>query len=147
VLPNLYKLVHGTHTTQDSPIAQFYVTGNLGIIAHDTVTANQAIVCQVTVSHDQAIVAHFGLATVFGTTVNSHKFADGGIVTYFDKRFFSFKLKILRDGGDNGTGENAAVFANSCTFHDGYIATDPGTLTNFYILMNNSEWVNLNIGC
>ena len=44
-------------------------------------------------------------------------------------------------------GKDPAIFSDPCPFHNSYIRTDPGTITNLNILVNNSEGINLYIGC
>ena len=132
---------------KNSIIANITWPGHLCIVAHDTVIANNTIMCNMAVCHDQAIVSHFGGPPVFAAPVNGYKFPNGSIITDLYSCIFTFIFKVLRNGRNNSTRENAAVLTNSCTFHNGYIAADPGAFTNFYILVNNTKRINLYIGC
>src|SRR6187399_1341992 len=119
---------------------------HLCVIAHDTVIAYNTIMCNMAVCHDQAIVAHFCCPPVFAATVYRYKLTDGCIVTDLYCCMFAFVFKILRDGCYNSPRENAAVLSYSCTFHNGYVAAYPGAFTYFYILVNNTEGINLYVG-
>jgi len=119
--------------------------GQLGIITHDTVIAHDAIMCNMTVGHDEAVVAYLGCPPVFAAPVYRNKFTYGGIIAYFHGGTFTLVFQILRNGCDYSAWKNAAVLSNPGTFHDGNIASDPGAITNFHILMNNTKGVDLNI--
>jgi hypothetical protein len=145
MLPNVYVLVHRAYPTNHSPVAHYYVPGHLGIIAHNAVVAYNAVVGYVAIGHYQAVVAHLGFATVYGTPVDGYKLADGAVVAYFHQGFFAGILQILRYGGNNRTGKDAAVFAYASPFHNGYIAAYPGAFANGYIAMHYGKGVNLYI--
>jgi hypothetical protein len=123
------------------------MTCHLGIVAHDTVAPDDAIMGDMAVRHDKAIVAHHSLPSVFGAAVDCNELPDGGIVSDFHTGFFTFKFEVLRSCRDYGSGENPAVFTDSCTIHDGYIAANPGAFADFYILVNDRKRINFDVGC
>ena len=146
MLSDLHELVYGAHTAKDSPVAHFYVAGQLGIVAEYTVAAYLAIVCEVAIGHNEAVVAYSCFPAIFGTAVDGYKFADRGIISNLNKCFFSFKLKVLRNGGNNCSGKYPAVLTDAGAFHDGYVTADPCAFTDLYILVYNCEWIYFNVG-
>lgn len=140
------KLVNGTHTADNRPVADCYVTGHLGIITGDTVIPHQAIMGKVTIGHDQAVFADYRFFPVLGTPVNGNELPDSGPVANIDIGIFSLEFQILRYSGNNRPGENAAVFANPGAFHYGYIGADPGSFPDLHILVNHRKGVNFYIG-
>src|SRR6185312_12472523 len=61
------ELVDGTHSAEDDPVAQHYVSCHLGVIAEDTIVADDTVVGDMAVGQDHTITAHFGLPPVAGT--------------------------------------------------------------------------------
>jgi hypothetical protein len=146
MLTNVYKLVNGAHTCQDREIAEGNMPGHLGIVAHDAVVADNAIMGNMTVSHDEAVVANLSGPFILAATVDGYKLTDGGIVADLYGSIFSFVFQVLGNSGNHSSRENAAVVSYTGTFHDGYIAADPGAFADFYVLMDHAERVNLYIG-
>src|SRR5690606_25026730 len=136
---HLYKLVNSTHTSKNSIITNSYMTCNLCVITQNAMVANNTIMRKVAISHYQAIVANNGLLPVHCATIDSNKLADCCVITYNHTAVFTLKFQILRNGGNNCTGKNSAIFSNAGSFHNGYIRTDPGTLTNLNILVNSRK--------
>ena len=122
------------------------MTGHLGIIGNDTVITDDAVVRDMTVSLQQAVVADTCFPAFLCSPVHCHKLSYSGIISYFHQRIFSFKLQVLGNSGDHGAGENAAVPADARPFHNGHIAADPGTFSNFNIVMNDCKRVYFYIG-
>ena len=81
MLPNTHKLMDGAHASQDCPVVDEHVAGDLGVVAHNAVVANDAIVGQVAIGLYEAIAANDGLFTVLGAAVDSDEFANSGIVS------------------------------------------------------------------
>ena len=93
MLPDFYKLMYRTHTSQDGIIANGNMTCNLGIITHDAIIANNTIMRQVAIGHDQAVFANSCFPAVFCTTVNGYKFPDRCIVANYHNGIFIFKFR------------------------------------------------------
>jgi hypothetical protein len=142
---DLYKLVHGTHTGQDSPVANHYVTCHLGIITHDTIISYDTIVGEVAIGLDQAVLADNRPIPVLCAPVNRHKFPYGSTVADHDLGIFTLEFQVLRNSSDHSSREYAAILADPGSLHNGYIRTDPGAITYFNVLMYNCEGVNLHI--
>jgi hypothetical protein len=145
MLSNLHKLVNGAHATEYRKIPQYYVAGHLGIVAHDAVVTNLAIMGDVTICHDKAVVPNLGCPPVFTSAVNGYKFTNGSVVANFDGSWFILKFKVLRNRSYNCPRKDPAVFADAGAFHDGYIASDPGAFTNFYVLVYDTKGINFYI--
>src|SRR5678816_330367 len=144
---NIDKLVYGAHSPQNRPVANGDMSGHLGIVAHYTVITNYAIMRQVAIRHYQAIFPNHGFLSHFCSSVDCYVFADRSIISNANGRIFTLEFKILRNGGDNGSGKNATIFSDARTFHDGYIRTDPCSFTNFHILVDNCKWIHFYIRC
>src|SRR6185503_18655617 len=115
------------------------MTCHLCVITHDAVIANNTIMSKMAISHDQAIAADHRFFPVNCTTINGYKLTDNCIVANNHLGIFALELQVLWNGSDNSPGKNAAVFTNSCPFHDRNIRAYPGAITDLYILVNNGE--------
>lgn len=99
------------------------------------------------IRHDQAVLADHRFFPVGRASVHRYKFPDGGIIANDNGGIFPMKFQILWNGSNDCTREDAAIFANSGAFHNGYVGADPGAITYFDILVNNGKWINFYIGC
>src|SRR3954469_20375465 len=93
-------------------MAQQHMTSKLYAICQDHVIAQNAIVCNMCIRHNKTVVANSGFPLVPGAAVYGYTFADGSVVANFNGGFFAYKFQVLRHGANNGTGKNAAAFAN-----------------------------------
>jgi hypothetical protein len=146
MLADMYKLVDRTHARKDRIIAKHYMACHLGVVAHDAVVANHTIVSDMAVCHDQAIVSHLGGPFIFTAPVDGYKLADGSVITNFYCSILTFVFEVLRNTGNNSTRKNPAIVPDTRPFHDGNIAADPGSFSDFNILMNHTKRINLYIG-
>jgi len=143
VLPNLHKLVYRTHAAHAHIIAQHHVAGQLGIVADGAVVANNAIVRNMAIRQYPAIVAYLGNVAIAGAAVDGYKLSDGAIVANFYACFFAFVLAVLGYAANNRTGKNAAILTDAGAFHNGNIAANKRTITNFYIAMYHRKRIHL----
>jgi hypothetical protein len=141
---NLYKLVNGRKSRNNRPITNLNVACKGDGVYKDDVVAYNAIVRYVHIRHDQTIASNNGLTKCFGSAINSYTFTYGRAIAYFNCGGLAVKFQILRDGGDDGTWEDAAIGPDSCTGHDGDIGTYPSVFTNNNILRNGREWTYFN---
>src|SRR5437868_1448721 len=100
-----------------------------------------------TIGHDQTVIAHFGCPSILAAPVNGNKFTNGSIISDLDCSGFSFIFKILWYSSDHSARENATVLADPRTFHDRNVTADPCSLADLYVLMDDTEWIDLDIGC
>src|SRR5687768_8770618 len=101
MLPNLYELMYGAHSGKNSVVSHHDMAGDLRVIAHHTIVADHTIVRNMAVGHNQTIIANNGFPAISGTTVDRHKLPDRSVIAYLYNGVFSFKLQILRGGGNN----------------------------------------------
>ena len=98
------------------------------------------------ISHDQAVVSHFGHPLRRCAAVHGYTFADSGMVADYCYGILSFELKVLRNAGNYGSGEDVAVFADAGTFHDCDIAADMCAFTYLDILVDGDKRLNHHTG-
>ena len=67
---------------------------------------------------------------------------DTHIVADFHGLIFVVEFHILGDGGDDGAGENLAVFSYSGSVMNGDVRMDVGSFTNDDVFFNGYEGVN-----
>src|SRR5579863_337265 len=142
-----YKLMNGTHATQNGVIFNNNMTRHLSIIAHHAIIANNAIVSEVAIGLNQAIAANRGFLPVFGSAVNGNKLPNSCVISDENIRIFTLKLQILGNRRDDGPRENSAVFSDTGPLHDGHIGPDPCTFTHLYILMDDRKRIYFNVRC
>src|SRR5580704_7176179 len=133
------KLVYGTHSTENGIIFNDDVAGHLGIVAHYAIIAHDTVMCQMAIGLNKTIAANRCFFPVFCSPVYCNKFPDGCIITYKYIGIFALKFQILRNGCNYCAWKNAAVLSDSCAFHYCNIGTNPGTLSNFHILVNDGK--------
>jgi hypothetical protein len=122
------------------------VASHLGVVAHDTVVSHDAIVRNMAVGHDETVISYHGLPSVLGSPVDGNKFPDGGIVADFNGGLLSFKFQVLGGSSNNRSWKDPAVFPDPGSIHDGYIAANPGSFSNFHILVDDRKRIDLDIG-
>src|SRR6185295_2952879 len=141
------ELMYRAHAPQNSPVTDRHVTRYLRVIAHDAIIAYGTIMRKMAICHEETIFSDYCLVFHFCSPIHRYKFADRGIIPDENGRIFALVFHILGNRSDDGSGKNAAIFPDTCAFHDRYIRADPCSFTNLHILMNNSKWIHLYIRC
>ena len=142
---DLDELVHRAHAREDRPFTDSNMTRYLGVVARYAVISYDTVVREMAIRHDQAIFADDGLVPFLGSPVYRNKLADRGTITDNYVGILALELEVLRDGRDHGAGEDPAVLADPGTFHNSYIGTDPGTIADLDVLVDDRKWVNFHI--
>lgn len=140
------ELVDESASANHGKVVNDNLTGNLSGIGDNHIVANHTVVSYVAVGHNEAVAADNGLALGGGATVDGNTFANGGVVADYGKSVLATELEVLRDAGDNGTGENGAILANTSALHYGDIGADASALADLHILLNGDEGVNNHTG-
>ena len=89
---NLYKLVNGTHSTQNCIISNRYMARNLCISDLYAMVAHNTIMRQVAISHNQAVIADDGLFPVHCAPVNGNKLTDCCIISNYYPAVFALEF-------------------------------------------------------
>src|SRR5689334_22637538 len=98
MLANIHKLVHSTHTADDSPVANGNMTCHLCVSAHDAVVAYKTIVREVTIGHDKAVFTNHCLIPILGAAINCYKFTDSGAIADINIGVLALEFEILWNG-------------------------------------------------
>ena len=85
------------------------------------------------------MTADNGLSLGCGTTVDGYVLTDEVVITYFGRCLFADKLQVLRDGTDDGSGENLIAVADAGTIKDGNVRHDNIVIADDYILVDEAE--------
>jgi hypothetical protein len=101
---------------------------------------------QVTISLDETITSNGSFFPVLRAPVYRNKFTNGSVITNKNIGIFALKFQILRNGGDDRSREDPAIFSDTGTLHNGYIGTNPCSFTNFDILVEDGKRIYFNIG-
>jgi hypothetical protein len=108
-------------------------------IAEDDVVLKDAIVGYVTVRHDEAVGADDGFSFGGCAAIDGCTFADGGVVAYFGRGYFSLEFEVLRNACDYCSGEYGAVAADSGAVHDDGVGMDMAVVAYCYVLLDYGE--------
>jgi hypothetical protein len=142
VLANFYKLVNGTNPAHSNPITQYHMTCKLGAVTKGAIISYDTIVADMGICEEPAAIANHSFPAVRSAPVYGYKFPDSAIVTNFNGSLFAVKFPVLGYSAYNGAWENAAIFANPGTFHDGHVAANPGSFTYPDIPVNDGKRIN-----
>jgi hypothetical protein len=146
------ELMNQATPADDGVVVYLHLTGYLGGIAYDNIVFQQAIMRHMAIGHDQAIVPDDGTSLGGCAPVYGYTFADGGMVANLGGGYFSHKLQVLRDAGNDGARKNAAIVTNPCTVEYDDMGKDMTIVTYDYIFFNHGKRVdnyilpNLRIG-
>ena len=94
-----------------------------------------------TVSHEKAIIAYYCLTACSRSAIHCNAFTYCSVISDYGKCILAAELKILRYCRNNGTGKYRAIFADTCTFHYGHVASNACTLADFNILVDGYKRV------
>ena len=130
------KLMNGRQSPHNSIITYTYMAGYIYSIGNYSMLAYMTVMCYVGISHYQCIIFNSSLHFIDCPLVDSGIFPNGNIITYNNKRILTRVLKILWDSRNYTSGENFTVSAYPCPLHNGYMRANPGSFTNFNIVMN-----------
>src|SRR5574344_395607 len=101
--------------------------------------AGDTIVSHMNICHKEIVVAYHSATRSCGTTTNGATFTDNIIVANNGSGVLSIEFQVLRDGRDNCSGENLAIFTNTGAGENGHIRANPSAVTNFYIFIDGGE--------
>ena len=101
---------------------------------------------KVAIGHDQTVLAYDGLFAVAGTSVDGHKFANGGTIANMNGRVLAIEFEVLGYSRNNSPRKYSTVLADPGPLHDGYVRPDPGTFADLHILVNDREGIDLYVG-
>ena len=139
MLPKSNKLMNRAHATDNRKIVDDHVSSQIHCIRKDHVVADDAVMRHVGVGHHQNIVPNLGGIAFFRSPVNRCKFADRAIFPDFTSGDFSGKLQILRNARNDGSRENACVFADAGTIVNHDIAAQSTSLFDYDISLDRHE--------
>ena len=91
------------------------------------------------ISHEQAIITYYSLTGVFGTAIDRYVFPDDGAAADLGGRYFTFKLQVLRNTTNDGSGKYLDVIADPGTIEYRHIRADPGIITDDHIAVDRTE--------
>ena len=114
-------------------------------IAYDTLVAYNSIVSYMDTFHEEVVAAHYGTSLGSCAAVDGHILADGIVVAHFGSGFLAAKLEVLRDGTDNGSGEDGIAAAHACAAEQGDAIHQCVVVANDYVLVDKAEGANLAI--
>ena len=95
VVANAYKLVQGSATTDNSPVADDAVPGNTGVSGKDAVVAYLAFMATVAVNQEKVMTADDGLCLRCGGTVDVAILTEDVVIAHFQIGGFTFVFKVL----------------------------------------------------
>ena len=124
-------------------VAHNDVAGKGGIVGKDAFAAHHTVVCNMDVGHEEVVGADDRAPRGGGAAVDGATFAYDVVVADFAGGVFAIEFQILRYGGNDGAGEDMAVFAYPCTGVDDHIGFDDSVVTDNHIFANGGEVAHL----
>jgi len=150
---DLDKLMHASKSTQNHPVTDLNMPGQLGTVRDDDVVAQNAVMRNMNISHDPVVAAYLCDALITRrTNVDGAKLANGVAVANVQSARFTRIFFILRNrtdgvelknfvvGTDNGVAFNHAVRTNRGARADLDMRADHG------VWANTRRAVNLRVG-
>src|SRR5690606_11303921 len=99
--------------TQNGPVTNVHMTGNVGVIGQNAVAADHRIVGNVHIHHKQVIGTYDGGAVVlYGTAVECAGFTKYVVITDDQSRRFAFVFFVLTFFSNTGELEYAVIFSD-----------------------------------
>ena len=126
-------------------VANFNMPGKLNRIGNNYVISQKTIVSNVRICHQQTITSYHCFPFIFCTSVYGNTFSYCGIISHFNKSFFTIKFEVLWNSANYGAWKNFAAFTNNYFFHDHNMRHNMRTITNDYIIFNYCKRINNNI--
>ena len=115
------------------------MSGEGGAIGENTIVPHDTIVCDMGVSHDQAVVTHYSTHAVYGSLVDSHTLANGGVVSNMSGGLFPPILKVLGNGRDDRPREDLTILPDACPLHNSNVGAYPSPFAYFHIFADGRE--------
>lgn len=150
VAAEMAELVYEASAAYHGKVIYHHLAGYLAGIAHYDAIAYLAIVCHMVVGHDEAVFANYGLPFGSRAPVDRHTLAESGAVADICKSLFAFKLQILGNTGDYGSGEypysgtyagsgeNSNITVNLAVVANLDIVVNVGKIPYFYVIADFS---------
>ena len=136
-------------TADNGPVVHVGLAGNPYETHEDAVVPHPAVVRNMHIGHNQHVVSDLRHALSAGLrpAVDGGAFADGHPVSDFHPGHFPFELEVLGNGADHGTGEHGAVGSDFYIRIDRRVIEDPGSGTDFHIVVNEGIRSYFNVFC
>ena len=138
----MYELMHGRHSTDNSEIIHYDLTGQLTSIRDNAIIPDLAVMRNMHVGHDQTIAPDFSYPLSGSTSIYSRTLPDGRVITNLDDCLPSLEFKILRNGRNNSPRKNLTIFPDMRSLQDSDIRTNSCSLLNDNILINCHKRLN-----
>ena len=113
------ELVYEYVCADDGEVVDYHFSGKLRSVADDASVSKEDVVCHVHTLHQQVVAADNGTSLGGSATVDGDILADDVVVADFGSGFFPAELKVLGNGTDDGSGENAVSVADTRPAEDG----------------------------
>ena len=112
--------MHEYACAEDGLVIYDCLSCQLGTIAYDALVAHDGIMSHMYTFHEQIVAAHHSLSLSCRTTVDGHILTYLIVVAHFSCSILSSELEILRNGTDDGSGEDDVSISYACSIEYGH---------------------------
>ena len=129
----------------DGEIVYLHFSRNLRGVTDDDVVFQHTVVGDVRIGHDEAVTPDDRLPFGGRPPVDRDAFTQGRVVPDDDDCFFSFEFQVLRNAGDNSSGEYLAIVPDTCSVQDDGVRVNMAIVTNDDIFFDDGEWLDRDV--
>src|SRR5690554_3105231 len=145
MISDIPELLNGYHSRQNYVVSDCSMSGKSSSVRKNAVISYNTIVSNMAISHNPTIISDYGFHSIGCTSVDGYTFANRGSVSDNSNCFFVLEFHILRNSRNNSSRKNVAILPDSCSFHNGYVRSYPGSFSDFYVFMNSRKRVDYHI--